>query len=218
MLHIRIFLFQIFNLYIYIWLKIWLKIWSIVVFLFFVPRRKITLIDPSATQAFPLTLKASWSEQHCVAEFARHFYNSRARRLDGHPGRRSSSAGISWMYDQSNPDSNLVDLVRASRPGHNWLTSRAIPWCLLPTLAPPPSYPLSVIYTFNLLEAEEWEGARVERSGHLVDLMVSFGSGLLFQFSHSIRIIKVAAPLCPSSSTLSPFSSLSPSLGLSPVI
>lgn len=107
------------------------------------------------------------------------------------------------MYDQSNPDSNLVDLVRASRPGHNWLTSRAIPWCLLPTPAPPPSYPLSVIYTFNLLEAEEWEGARVERSGHLVDLMVSFGSGLLFQFSHSIRIIKVAAPLlCPSSSTL----------------
>lgn len=144
--------------------------------------------------------------KHCAVEFARHFHNSRARRLDGHPGRRSSSAGISWMYDQSNPDSNLVDLVRASRPGHNWLTSRAIPWCLLPTL----SYPLSVIYTFNLLEAEEREEreVRVERSGHLVDLMVSFGSGLLFQFSHSIRIIKVAAPLCPSSSTLQPFPSL----------
>lgn len=217
MLHIRIFLFQIFNLYIYL-IKNLIKNLIDRCFSLFCPEKKITLIDPSATQAFPLTLKASWSEQHCVAEFARHFYNSRARRLDGHPGRRSSSAGISWMYDQSNPDSNLVDLVRASRPGHNWLTSRAIPWCLLPTPAPPPSYPLSVIYTFNLLEAEEWEGARVERSGHLVDLMVSFGSGLLFQFSHSIRIIKVAAPLCPSSSTLSPFSSLSPSLGLSPVI
>lgn len=101
------------------------------------------------------------------------------------------------MYDQSNPDSNLVDLVRASRPGYNWLTSRAIPWCLLPTPPPSLSHPLSVIYTFNLLEAEEEEEEAGESPGRKVGPLGRFNGFVRirppFSISHSIRIIKVAA-------------------------
>lgn len=98
----------------------------------------------------------------------------------------------------ASPNSSWLDLVRASRSRHNWLTSRAIAEAVMPR-HPQTPHPLSVIYTFNLLEPEDSGQQRVERSGHLVDLMVSFGSVLLFQFhtlSGSLR-----SQLCPSSLT-----------------
>lgn len=107
-----------------------------------------------------------------------------SRRLDGHPGRSSSPQGyrLDVRAIQSWFKTCLIWYEHHAPGITDWLP---LPFRdAFPLLLP---YPLSVIYTFNLLEPEEFPGGKeeeeeVERSGRSVDLIVSFGSGLLFQF------------------------------------